>query len=90
MKTHDGSVDNSARQRKWGKMARISEIILGLEILAQYCPEGESTHLGSAEQDVLYLYGPKIDGNVSPDDAQALVGLGWYFDEKNPLWACFV
>ena len=67
-------------------MARVIDIIKGLQILAKYAEE--DAHIGGAEHDV--IYGPPTMGEISPEDREKLresrwhegededEGLGWY------------
>lgn len=68
-------------------MAQIGKVIKGLQILAKYTPEGEETHLGGAEHDI--IHGAAFETEVSSDDAQLLEDAGW-FKDKYEGWACFV
>jgi len=58
-------------------MALISDIIIGLQILAQYVDENE--HIGGAEHDVLYAVPPGT--KVSDEHKRHLDELGWSYNE---------
>lgn len=60
----------------------MKHIFEGLSILLKYVPEGSCC----AEHDVLYAEGPQ---EVSPDDRDRLLSLGWRWDVNAGSWARF-
>ena len=64
-------------------MARLSDIIRGLQIIQRYCKD--SAHLGGAEHDMIYA--PPLDRPLSVDDERELTAFGWHVDDENDLWS---
>ena len=70
-------------------MAKVSDIIKGLQILCKYADKGEETHLGGADHDI--IYSPvSIHQTFSEEDLDSLDALGWHRDEEVGCWANFV
>lgn len=70
-------------------MAKGSDIIKGLTILAKYEDEGIDTHIGGADHDIIYGFAPDEDKNpISTEDIEALDSAGWFRDDEG--WSCFV
>jgi hypothetical protein len=63
-------------------MAKLSDIVRGLQIIQRYCKEG--AHLSGAEHDVIYA--PRLERPLLSDDERELEALGWHTDDENDLW----
>lgn len=59
-------------------MARISDVIEGLQIIQKYVEPDE--HLGGAEHDIIYAV--PGDTSISDEDVARLIGLGWHNDSE--------
>lgn len=72
-----------------GDMAKVSDIIKGLQLLSKYADDGEETHLGGADHDIIYSH---VGGDtvVAPEDIVSLEKLGWHWDDDVDCWANFV
>ena len=71
-------------------MAKTSDVIKGLTILAKYAKNGLEEHMGGASHDT--LYGP-VAGRLeklTEEDRASLKEAGWHFDSGCDSWARFV
>jgi len=70
-------------------MAKISDIIAGLQLLCKYVEKGEETHLAGADHEI--IYSPvHIEHDISSEDLNKLEELGWHKDEDSKCWSNFV
>lgn len=69
-------------------MAKIGDVIEGLEILAKYAAQGRESHDIAAEHDI--LYGPQDPGTMTDEDKERLKALNWFVDGETDSWAHFV
>jgi hypothetical protein len=73
-----------------GTMAKLSEVIEGLQILGKYIRGGLDSHDIGAGHDVICA-GPDVDEDTpSEGDRERLEELGWHYDDEYDSWACFV
>ena len=63
-------------------MARLSDIVRGLEIIKRYCKP--DVHMGGAEHDVIYA--PPLDRPLTEDAERELRELGWRVSNEDDLW----
>jgi hypothetical protein len=68
-------------------MAKISDVIEGLQILAKYCDP--DSHDIAARHDEIYA-GPDDPSVVTEDDAALLRVLGWNYYDDGRGWMRFV
>jgi hypothetical protein len=64
-------------------MARVSDVIQGLQIIQKYCRQ--DVHLNGAEHDVIYA--PDLDQPMTEEDAAQMDALGWHLDDGAEVWA---
>lgn len=67
-------------------MAKIGEVIKGLNILSQYAKKGEEQYIAGFEHDLLI----SGIGNITSDnDAVSLKKYGWFLHEEHESWCIF-
>ena len=66
-------------------MARISDIVRGLRIIARHCYQEK--HLSGADKDIIYA--PPVDRPLTSNAIDELLECGWHVDEEQDLWAHF-
>lgn len=74
-------------------MARASDIIKGLTILAKYVDKGIDAHIGGADHDIIFGTMDNHDENENPisaEDTKSLESAGWHKDGEYGGWSCFV
>jgi hypothetical protein len=70
-------------------MARVSDIIEGLAILAKYREEGPAAHIGGADHDRIFGLGVDPEA-IDERDRRRLEELGWHWREWEEIWERFV
>lgn len=71
-------------------MARLGDVIEGLQILARYAKPtpsgatGKDVQMGGAEHDI--IYGPDVV-DLPASEAVELESFGWFVDSETDTWA---
>ena len=68
---------------KTSKMASAQEVIDGLTILMKHGKIDVE-----AQHDIIFA-GPGIDGELTKEEQDQMLKLGWHFDEETDSWARF-
>ena len=64
----------------------VKQMFDSMSIFGKYAPEAHF----EANHDI--IYGPGLDelGELTTNDKDSLEELGWFIDEDNNCWSCFV